>query len=535
MRGGQRFSRWPLLVAVVGLSAALVPPVIASAAGIGKGSIGPRSGATGSGKAASSITRAGTSIRATPLKSPPKLTPGQRRQVEKGMANSGRPGPAGKVYGGPFPAASGPGVTVRATGQQSPRNPSKLFRNTSLPSGGLRSAVNEPSTDANGKFIFATGNWYAARSNNNGGATSWTYIDPFTLFGSGFCCDQVTVYDAGRGRQFWLLQFGDHLVLANSNGTDLLGWCYYNWYPSDFGFSAGVSFDYNHMALSTNFVYVTTNVYGASGGSLVFRTPIDPQVTCGGFSYSWVYRTTEFSNAFVQGAGDIMYWGSNWTDLTLGTGFRVLRWADNTGTYFWYDRTIDAFPFMFINSGQNCASSNGVVLNWCQRTDSRMSGGGYLAIPSLAESNTGGSPETDAILGFAFNATQDGGHPYPYIRRVYFRLSDVAYLGYSELWCTNCAQLYPDMAPYARGHIGIVWTFSGGSSNTYPGSGYTVDDDLAPFQPWDYNFYQFGSGNACLNSDGYRRWGDYLTVSMEPAPDPVAGDGVRLDGRCRKL
>ena len=39
-----------------------------------------------------------------------------------------------------------------------------------------------------------------------------------------------------------------------------------------------------------------------------------------------------------------------------------------------------------------------------------------------------------------------------------------------------------------------------------------VDDDISPNQPWAYSFLLNGAGNPCLNSDGNRRWGDYLTV-----------------------
>lgn len=442
-------------------------------------------------------------------------------QIAASMKEADADGPAFPVYKGPFPAPTGSAMTMRKSGGRSPSAPTDLtrFRNKTLPAGGLTSAVDEPSTDQSGKHVFATGNWYAAYSHNN--AKAWTYLDPFTIFGSGYCCDQVTVYDATHDRQFWLLQYGDHLVVANSSPGDLANWCWYNWYASDFGLTG--AFDYNHMAVSTSFLYVTSDT---SGGALVWRMPIDAMSTCGGFSYNYVTRASEFADAFAQGGGDTMYWGSDWTDLALGNHFRVLSWADNSGSYSWYDRTIDAFSFMFFGGAQNCASSNGVVLNWCQRTDSRMSGGGYVALASLSE----GSP-SDSIIGFAFNANQDGGHTYPYIRRIYFRLSDVSYIGYSELWGTDSAILYPDMAADSRGHVGIVWAFGGGSSNTYPGSGFSLDDDVAPIQPWSYLYSQYGSGNPCLNTDNLRRWGDYLTVHpMSPARDVWVGTAFALTG-----
>jgi hypothetical protein len=536
-----RRARWLIAFAVIAVATATLPDGMAFAT---SGSLSQARGTpTGSAQAQSGTKAAGNAVRATTYPTAPKLTASQRAAVEQGLANSDRPGPAGPTYAGATPEPVGPPTTLSGDRAGTALAPGDLtfFRNTTLPAGGTKSAVDEPSTDANGKITFATGNWYAAYSKDKGG--TWTYLDPFTIFGSGFCCDQVTVLDTSHNQQFWLLQYNDHLTVANSSGQDLVGWCFYNWTPASFGLPAGYSFDYNHMALSTKWVYVSTNVYnGASfAGALVFRTPIDEQTNCAGFSYGWAFRSTEFAVSFVQPAMDTMYWGTNWTtDLTLGSTFRILRWADDSGGFSWYDRSIDSYTFMVVNGGQNCGSANGVVLNWCQRTDSRQSGGGYLSIPSFAGDSSAGSHDNDAVVGFAFNAKNDGGHSKPFIRRVYFRASDLTYLGYSELFNSGgLAHLYPDMAVDARGHVGMVFAWGGGSGTDsfYPGSGIVLNDDLAQAQPWSYSFYQFGSGNPCLNTaDGFRRWGDYLTVrAWTPSKLVFIGTGFALNanaGNC---
>jgi hypothetical protein len=498
------FSRWQFVLAVVAATV-LMPPLIARAGG-GSSDSGVNA-STGSGQAAQGVVTAGTSVVAATSDTPPVVAQSALDAAAQAAAKSPRGGPAGDVFSGAVPAPSGaemPRNAVDAVGDL------KLLNNRTLPPGGLRSGVNEPSADINGKNIFATGNWYAAFSKNNG--KLWTYLDPFTIFGPGYCCDQVAVYDLSHNRQFWLLQYGDHLTTANSDGGDLVSWCFYNWTPPNFGLPSGYQFDYNHMAVSTRFLYVSTNVYGPDGfvGALVFRMPIDEMSKCGGFTYNWVFRSTEFSDAFVQPAGDTMYWGTNWTnDLALGSTYRVLRWADDSGTFFWFDRAIDPYTFMFFGGTQNCGG--GVVLNWCQRTDSRMSGGGYLAAPTLGGDSSTGGHDNDAILGFAFNAKNDGTHPYPFTRRIYFRASDIAYLGYSEAWATWSAWLYPDLAADSRGHVGWVSVFGG--SGVYPSNTLIVNDDFAPAQPWNRLDFQAGAGNACLNpADGLRRWGDYLTV-----------------------
>jgi hypothetical protein len=91
----------------------------------------------------------------------------------------------------------------------------------------------------------------------------------------------------------------------------------------------------------------------------------------------------------------------------------VFAWAGNSGSYSWWDRTVASYWYYTRNSGQNCGSTDGVVTNWCQYSDSRTLGV-YLAA---------------GTLGFSFNAKQDASHPFPFTRIVWFRQSDMAYLG----------------------------------------------------------------------------------------------------------
>jgi hypothetical protein len=499
MTGGSFSRKGPSALAAFALTGTVL---VGSAGGMSR-TAQAETGMAGAVKAAAAATnrvQPGTRVRGQTSATAPAPPAAQRRH----LLNTGyRDGHRGIVAQAPVRGPLGPGTT---SPREAPAAPTDLsfYRNGRLPAGGQRSPVNEPSTTQSGRNIFATGNWYAAYSHDTG--ASWTYLNPFTIFGAGFCCDQVTVNDVSHDRQFWLLQYNNRLVLANSGTNNLASWCYYNWTPASFGLPAGATFDYNKLALTTSFVYFTTNVYGASGGSLVARFPIDAMTNCAGFSYSWYYRTTEFSPAFIQNAGDSMYWGTNWSNLALGSTFRVLRWPDTSASATVYDRNIAPFVFMFIGGGR-CGSADGVVLNWCQRTDSRTTGSGYLALPAK------GSGES--VLGWAFNAQQDASHPFPYIRRVYFRSSDLTYLGSSEFFGTWAAHLYPTLAPDYRGHIGMAFAWGGGTGTAhyYPGSGIMVDDDVTPAQPWSYSFYQYGAGNACLNTaDGRRRWGDYLDV-----------------------
>lgn len=458
------------------------------------------------GPAASGTTAHGALVTARTYTRPPAPTAQQRRSLLESEHADGPHGVVAQTSGSPpmGPSTTPPHGRSSASPSVSPAAPNDFVfgRNQRLPAGGVRSAVDEPSTSQGRSNIFATGNWYAAFSHDTG--SSWTYLNPFTIFGPNFCCDQVTAYAPAYDRFFWIVQYSDHLVLANSPGNNLAQWCSYNWTPAQFRLPAGTSFDYNKLSLSNNFVYLATNVQGGSGGSLVVRFPIQAMSNCANLTFNYYYRTTEFAPAFVERAGDTMYWGTDWTNLTLGSTFRILRWGDGAPSATVFDRSIAPFVFMFSGNG-SCASADGVVLNWCNRTDSRMTGPGYL----------GRSPSGEAVVGWAFNARQDSGHPFPYIRRVYFRASDLTYLGASEFWANWAAQLYPTLAANQRGHVGMAFAWGGGTGTAhyYPGAGVMVDDDVTPNQPWTYSFYLGGSGNPCLNPmDKRRRWGDYLDV-----------------------
>ena len=415
-----------------------------------------KSGASGQAQAVVASTPQGTWIQAWYSNQPPRLTGEQQREIEERTTRSHRSGPISPTTTAPVGTVPGPTAPPLAPPISGVSDVSAMpgdfiiFRDSVIPNA-VSSFVQEPSTSANGKNVFQVGNWYAARSFDNG--ATWSFLDPFSIFGPDFCCDQVTVYDPGRDRQFWLLQYGDHLAIAHSSGTDLFtNWCVYNIDPTWIGQPATTALDYNDLALGTNFLYLTTNIFPAAGGagSAILRLPIDALITCGAFGYNYTVHTDSFTFKPVQGAQDVMYWGSNWGQVD-GQSFRVYSWAENSGTYFWFDRTIDPFTFMYRNSGQNCGSTDGVVTNWCQFADSRVLSG-YRA---------------NGILGFSFNASQGSG--FPYSRRVYFRESDIAYLGSASLWADWTAIQYLQLTPNARGHVGGVFAWGGHDNQLLPG------------------------------------------------------------------
>jgi hypothetical protein len=494
------------------------------------------------------LVLAATAVTATPT----SAAPPQRHHGYSSLAAA--PGPAGRLTAPLFPSPRyytqseqnvlnarmfdqdlmqlgrpGPATSARALGPQAPqpgtgvRRSATTLRDTTIPASGISggapyaSFIQEPSTDANGGNIFQTGNWYATRSVDNG--ATWSYLDPFTLFGSGFCCDQVTQYDPATGHQFWLLQFSDHLVLANASAAGpgaFTSWCYWNITPAWFGVASTASLDFNDMTIANSNVYISTNVFNVAQTVGLLRLPKVAMSTCSGFSYNYVTRTDNFSFKLVPGSTDTLFWGSNWGQ-TNGSSFRVFSWAENSGTYSWRDNTVAAYAFYTRNSGQNCASTDGVVVNWCQFADSR----------------TLGAYRSGGLLGFSFNAKQDASHPFPYTRIVRFNESDKSYQGASDLWGSWGAIQFMAMAPNNAGRFGNTFVWGGGTGTThyYPGAGVNNNPnnglDVSP------NYYLWGDGNPCTYG-GLYRWGDYVTVrDYQANPSQwIAGGYTMRGGSC---
>lgn len=463
---------------------------------------------------------------------PPVLTAEQAKELETAGSRANGPGPAVESVTtgikGPAPGTelALPDRAGEEAGNPRPDAPGSYtrLRASILPTSGVLggfSPVGEPSVTQSGRFVFQTGNWYATRSVDNG--ATWSYLNPFTIFGSGFCCDQVTIYEPARNRQFWLLQYSNRLVVANSAGNDLVNWIYYAFTPQGLGFPAGATFDFNRMVYSANYIYITTTVRDSADrwiASVIMRLPTDDMVAGASFNYTFWSRNDVFVYTPVLGAnGTRMYFGADWytTIARSGDWFRI-NWNDETSTtLYWWDRDVDNYAFY--TSGANCASTNGVITNWCQRSDSRLNSPGFRWRSSYVNLN---------LVSFAVNTKQGGGYPFPYTRYIHFREDDLTYFGFDYLWASWSAFLFAALAPNARGDLGGVVAWGGGSPgyNFYPGAAAVVYDRFG----FSIDYWLWGSGNACLNGDGLRRFGDYLQVApLDPARHLWIGSGYRTN------
>jgi hypothetical protein len=356
--------------------------------------------------------------------------------------------------------------------------------------------INEPSVAQSGAYVFYTGNWYAARSTTGG--TEWSYINPFADM-SDFCCDQDVIVDRGRDIFIWYRQglydpnTGQNRFALGISSDAGASFCTYSIRPLDVnGAWTNRWFDYPHLALSNNFLYISTNVFGPPPAmpfleKVILRWPLDALQACAGFGYVYFPGFVSGWGQPVQGATTTMYIGDHGG---LTNAFRVFWQPENSGSIFWVDRTIPAWTFEIGNA--SCPGPDG--LNWCARADSRIQAGWVR------------QPKYDAIgeVGFMWNALGAPGLPFPvpYVEAVTFRQDTLDVTGRPLIWDSVFTWHYPFASPNARGDLGV--TVSGGSATAYVGTLFAIDDDYNARPPgWEVYYLRIGDSGATA-------WGDYV-------------------------
>lgn len=443
--------------------------------------------------------------------------------------------------------------------QEAARAPGTLtfFRNTGLASapvvGGAtlnRFVPIEPSGAANGRVVFYTTNSYAAFSGDGG--QTFTYLNPFDIFpqdgtndaiNGGFGGDQVVYYERTRGLMFWLLQYNPdnttnmQRLVVFRNQADLLNFNWpsiaiYDFTPATYGFTtppAGASgfwLDFPDLAVSDNFLYLTTNVFQRTptcpapagttssctfAGAVIARIPLNQLAAAApnlGFNF---YTDTTGSYRCTHGARGTMYWGSHLTT----TRIRIYRWDENSNQVAWDDVNHTAY-----NTGTMTATSPDGS-NFAARADDKILGA-WVA---------------NGVIGFMWNAAQGGGFAFPHVQVLRLNEADRRLLTQGQIWNGDHAWLYPSVHPNDRGDLG--GTIASGGGSFYPDAAAWIADDfnggtITPLEslafatgnagPCDPNFAPAGGG--C-----YNRWGDYFSTRVSvPYGNTWVGTGFVLNG-----
>lgn len=356
------------------------------------------------------------------------------------------------------------------------------------------SVVAEPSTANKARLIFYTGNWFTARSTNGGSA--WTYNDPYRDMAD-FCCDQDVIYDKNRQIFIWYRQAGkdsngeNYFRLAISRDT--LSWWYYDIRPTLFSSTWNNQWwDYPHLALSNNYLFLTSNVFNGLDGmtsptrAVLAKVSLDDLANARPISFLFLEHPFESQGRRtvtpVQGATDTMYFGTHLTNDRM----RIYKWPESSGTIFWYDRNIPAWTASARGS-MHCTGPDGY--NSCAFSDNRVLGGWVK----------------DGKVGFIWNVGEGASFPYPYINAAVFVTSTMSYTERPLVWNENTAWMYGHTSPNKRG-LGLVAFWAGGDFN--PSVAAAIADNFVPPPPgWQMNWIASGT-----NSPARERLGDYLRI-----------------------
>jgi len=351
--------------------------------------------------------------------------------------------------------------------------------------------------------VFYTGNVFASFSTDGG--ASFTFVNPFTQFPTldgGLCCDQTVIYDPTRDLMIWQLQYdfssttgkGSYrTAFANPGSVASGGWCVYEWNPGDFGFPSGRSLDRPEVALSSNFVWYSANIYTEPDAkferSVMWRIRLDPPVTCDSRAFEFFLGVpAQFHFTPVQGATDTMYW-ANLQTFPTADSIRIYQWAEADSTPSSTDVAISLWP----NARPRlCPGPD--VLNWCRAADKRQASG-WIA---------------NGVIGFMWSASQGtgalGDFPFPYVHVARFNASTTPTLiDEPIIWNSGGAWIYPNVGVNDRGAIAGTLYFGGGVYFPYLTA--LILDDLTTAAPPPWEIYGFVASTGA----GDDRWGDYYS------------------------
>ncbi len=470
------------------------------------------------------------------LPKPPPLTAKQIKQLEQALESSHLPGPdrdtQGILSAPPAPGTESvvfsgeilrepslSGTELEFVGEEgkpgrSPLAPSSftLYRSkafgSALPAN-RKSNTMEMSVSNSGRFVFATGNWFAARSTNGG--QTWSYISPYSGFAS-FCCDQLTVYDGSRNILLWLRQgrrdaSGSNVFKLSVSKNQGATWCTYTTSPTNVNSSwTNQWFDYPKMQVGGDFLYITFNIFNASKRwvrTVILRWPLDKLRACQAFSYNYFATRGWFTIVPVQGANHhVMYFASNRPRQSPWNRIRIWKWEEDSSVISWVTRTVPQWTY----TGFSC----GTTANWLGRADDRLQTGVRYTVNndrSSSEPRIRGK----SILMWMWNAGTDSSFPYPHIEAAAFyeaNLQQVSgWRGRPLVWNSTTCFAYPAVASNERGDLGLVFHYSVGSKKA-PAIGAAIADDFVHAPP-GWIFYRIRASSA-LPSDN--KWGDYNSI-----------------------
>ena len=392
-----------------------------------------------------------------------------------------------------------------------------ILKNIALPPSATfsqTSSVGEPSLATSAGRIFFSGNWYATESTDNG--QSWSFISPENHLppplSGGFCCDQTVIYDKSRDIFAWILQYIENgsenvmRVAIKKGNDDNNAWYWWDFIPADVnGAWTNEWFDYNHIALSDNYLYVGSNTFSTVGeGSwkryVLLRLPLDDLAQGSNLNFNYFQTENYFSLRCVQGATSTMYFAAHQNTRKL----RVFSWDESSTQVQQRDVTIARWSDVNPSTGgysSKCPDNT----DWLARCDSRITGGWYA----------------NGVIGFLWTANRRGKRPHPHVRVVRINTSNFKVLSQPDIWNAGYAYAYPDVTPNDNGDVGLILFRAGGSKFPNLVAGHFNEST----KRWNLKSIQQGTHGP---SD--KKWGDYVACRKHSDGITWVGAGFTLEG-----
>jgi len=404
-----------------------------------------------------------------------------------------------------------------AFGPQAATGELTLLTNTALPEPGshqLASNVDEPSMAINGDVVFYTGNWYAGRSIDGG--RTFQFLDPFTAFPDppnlGYCCDQVVHYVASIDTFVWLLQYGpktgpqanniQRLAFATTAEVKSGQWHLFDITTAILGV-VGQFLDFPDIAVGTNSLYVTTNIFtpgGQSAGAAVIRVPI-ASIAAGRVTAQLFVSSTLNSFRVAQNCGPRAFFATHQDTSTLNVFtwdegqpapvshlVEVARWITGTG---FQSRTPDG-------------------RSWLDRADPRITGA------TLAGA--------DLYFAWAVNAGSNQ-RPQPFIQIAKIDANDLTLIDNINIFDPDSATCYGALSTNSDDEVGISYVIGGGPR--FP----THVVGILTGNRKDVITAASDTGPEPNPTTNMGEWGDYLTVRpVFPDRKLFAATGYTMNG-----
>jgi hypothetical protein len=403
----------------------------------------------------------------------------------------------------------------------------------------------EPSVATDGNTFLLVGNHFASISKDKG--TTWKYLNLAKVM-EDYCCDQDVIYDPIHKLFMWYLQGDTNCDRENRAilgvSRDGLTWKFTEIRPTDLNATwKNRWFDYPSLALGESHIYITTNIVSAFADerstaisckwrgltvpsaqpafSTIVRIPLKQLSESIGeepisIEYDYYYQNignNRFTFTPVQGAKNTMYWATHLENDKI----RIYNWNESVSSDFVrFDDVTVKHPWTPIDPKKDplsCPINNQIDSgSWCQKADSRISGGWFF----------------DGVVGFLWNA--DAGnktqHNFTitnsYIEGAMFNTTDdMNYLGRPYIWSNTFDWLYGYTTPNRDGDIGIVAVFGGGEY--YPSVAVGVANNMSSYREttrfWEMVPILCGQDTPRFDPNDVNdrdrkkiRWGDYLRL-----------------------